>query len=864
MAYKILWSENCLAQARLLDHGHQFLLQKAVDDLERSPPLTFSEDHRTKSREATLLTVTSLRGLAELCVETVYLNAEIGKKPGQWFLLWTMDLEETGQQQEQGQRELEQVIKLHTICGYRSLESARRGLALAIAQTTHDISDLRKRLQRHESGPAKFFVKRLAQQAADDEDADGLLHPGSSEEKFFRVEALDAQGELLHLSQQQQEALHLPGPLVLQGRSGTAKTTLLEYRAMEAVRTILQKFPAGAGNHQNPDLILFVTASPRLAASVRQHFFQKLLPKVVDMSAPERLAAFGGVKNPTSLEEARGVVFLTFSQFARMLDRAIRDGEYFFENASDEALHVGDRLKIASKTTKEGEERCLTEGGLKKGRKPGEEVGFAEFAKEYWPKISFQAVQGGKKLRLNAHDAYREILTIKGGFLGGEAGDSTTRGETTTVREWYVSKSLHAYLTEQDRAAVYELFERYEKLLRKNDAFDCVDVADQIWARHKRYKERVNPDGYEGQRVGWLLVDEAQDLVLKQMQLFSVVCDRVDRYCFAADPAQCIAHGRSFKLAGVKALWQQTAEQQQAAGIVNSVMMKTTVFPLTKNYRSHQGILDFANAVTKLLSALYPGTINTLPRETSTTAGETPVMVFCNGTATADESISTERFLNALFDELPTSSTTDHDQGNEASPRGVKKAFGADQVVLVRSPAEQARVLEKIGRDDVVVLTVHEAKGLEFHDCLCWNFFSCPEQDVGFHRAPDYCWHAVYSFLEAENPKETAQIEDWRRAATKRPKLSGRKQLDTLWAQELKELYVMATRARKRLLFFEEASPESVTALRDYLSTAPRAGVSFSESGPGTITAGSTEEASSAPPELARFVGECGRESIGI
>ena len=69
----------------------------------------------------------------------------------------------------------------------------------------------------------------------------------------------------LKLSREQVEAVNHPGPLFLFGRSGTAKTTILEYRTR---RMIME-------NDINA-LVLFITASPRLARGARERFLSEL------------------------------------------------------------------------------------------------------------------------------------------------------------------------------------------------------------------------------------------------------------------------------------------------------------------------------------------------------------------------------------------------------------------------------------------------------------------------------------------------------------------------------------------------------------------------------------------------------------
>lgn len=68
----------------------------------------------------------------------------------------------------------------------------------------------------------------------------------------------------------------------------------------------------------------------------------------------------------------------------------------------------------------------------------------------------------------------------------------------------------------------------------------------------------------------------------------------------AGDTAQCISMDSTFRFAEIKGLiFQRYATIGQAAK--QEALAKPTVFALTNNYRSHQGILDLASFVMKLI-----------------------------------------------------------------------------------------------------------------------------------------------------------------------------------------------------------------------------------------------------------------------
>ncbi len=191
----------------------------------------------------------------------------------------------------------------------------------------------------------------------------------------------------------------------------------------------------------------------------------------------------------------------------------------------------------------------------------------------------------------------------------------------------------------------------------------------------------------------------------------------------------------------------------------------TKVQFLTKNFRTHQGVLDFAALVVDVLHEFFDRSVDRMPRETSTTSGVPPYLV-CG--------LSRTDFVAKLFGTTPLS-TADEANGPDdehekslllageglknrpggvsviknASPpyapsadRASAGTLGADQVILVQSEDGKRDVLAHFG-PGVVVLTVCDSKGLEFDDVILWNFFSESDCD-------EKCWLRLYDYMERE------------------------------------------------------------------------------------------------------------------
>jgi ATP-dependent exoDNAse (exonuclease V) beta subunit len=164
-----------------------------------------------------------------------------------------------------------------------------------------------------------------------------------------------------------------------------------------------------------------------------------------------------------------------------------------------------------------------------------------------------------------------------------------------------------------------------------------------------------------------------------------------------------------------------------------------------------------ANEILRALKFLFPGDLDSLTEETSPDHGPRPCFL-------EDTSQTT---LVSLF-----GNTTEYE-------------FGAEQVVLVRDE-DAKRALQEQWRFDGVVMTVQESKGLEFKDVLIWNFF-------GSSKLTPSEWRTLGAYLKEQGLWGDEPISKDARIALPR-------QL----AEELKQLYVAATRAREHLVLLDD------------------------------------------------------------
>lgn len=180
---------------------------------------------------------------------------------------------------------------------------------------------------------------------------------------------------------------------------------------------------------------------------------------------------------------------------------------------------------------------------------------------------------------------------------------------------------------------------------------------------------------------------------------------------------------------------------------------------LTENYRSHGGILRLAASVVELIHSYFPGSVDTLEGDTSQLEG--PIPIFLS---------DAQGFSFSLF------SQGHKDESIE---------FGANQAILVRDQTAKEELKKKLKMG--IVLTIYEAKGMEFNSVLLYNFF---------HDSPaEQKWRVVLGAVRGG--EEAGAI------AGDEPPPKFEEVKHNILSSELKHLYTAVTRVRKTLVIFD-------------------------------------------------------------
>nr|KAG5698873.1 hypothetical protein BaRGS_006767 [Batillaria attramentaria] len=196
-----------------------------------------------------------------------------------------------------------------------------------------------------------------------------------------------------------------------------------------------------------------------------------------------------------------------------------------------------------------------------------------------------------------------------------------------------------------------------------------------------------------------IYVDETQDFTQAELSLLVKLADNPNHMFLAGDTAQCIMQGVSFRFEDLKTLFYYAKRDSPKTQDKRSVITVPRVHQLKFNYRSHRGILNLASAIVDLLVDFFPESFDRLERDQGFLDGPKPVLLDIS---------------NCDMNDLTLLLTGDKQRTSHIE-------FGAHQAILVANDEAREKVPEELRQG--IILTIYEAKGLEFDDVLLYNFF---------------------------------------------------------------------------------------------------------------------------------------------
>ena len=386
-------------------------------------------------------------------------------------------------------------------------------------------------------------------------------------------------------------------------------------------------------------------------------------------------------------------IFLTARQFYILLDNSLEHGETFFKRDEDGNLLVNivsldyaneDQDFLNQFEESDSEDLELELGNKKVGSLHSTkqiddwiEITAVYFKAIIWPKISHN-------VDIDPMLVWLEIQSFIKGSL------ATTEGIPLSFKKYTSIGNKIAPNFADRRKEIYELYKRYENYKQKKRySHNLFDEGDLILDLQQRLKEarNISPSFHR------VYVDEVQDFTQAELRLLIQCCKDPNSMFFTGDTAQSIMQGVAFRFQDLRSCFHELIK------CYPSIKLPQEPLKLTINYRSHSGIIKLAGSVIDLIKQFFRDSIDHLPPDEGMFPGPMPVFL----SSCVDDDLSILMSMNG------------------ADFRMSSIEFGAHQAILVRSNEAKKKLPQSIKNN--IILTIFEAKGLEFDDVLLYNFF---------------------------------------------------------------------------------------------------------------------------------------------
>ena len=361
------------------------------------------------------------------------------------------------------------------------------------------------------------------------------------------------------------------------------------------------------------------------------------------------------------------------------------------DEEEDEVTEIEDDNKAAKDKEK----------GLREKKDPRREITYHVFQHEIWPKMKKSSKE---KVEYHPTLVWTEIRS----FIKGSAEALVTEKGFLSLEDYESLGRKKAPNFSANRKVVYDLFLVYQQ---QRSRYRMFDEADLVFNIHRRLQSSPGLDW----SIHQFYVDETQDFTQAELSLLIRCCRFPNELFFTGDTAQSIMRGIAFRFDDLKTLFHHARKAVAIKeGHHNFIRVPKKLYQLTHNYRSHAGILRLASSVVDLLLYYFPDSFDRLQKDEGLFEGPKPVLL---------EACSPTDLALIL-------------QGNQRQSSRIE--FGAHQVVLVVSNEAREAMPDELKQG--LVMTIYEAKGLEFDDVLIYNFFkdSQVREVQSFHCLIDY------------------------------------------------------------------------------------------------------------------------------
>jgi len=428
---------------------------------------------------------------------------------------------------------------------------------------------------------------------------------------------------------------------------------------------------------------IFVSKNHILCAEMKKQFYE--MTSETKMNMPFKLEELP--KSFSFIDDVSYPLFLTARNFFLLLDNSL-SGNPFFPRDSDGDYDYGnpDAHVDLQLTDSESEDDYQEEAGQDYVT-TRREVTASYFVNIIWSEISDSGTEHIDPLLV--------WMEIKSFIKGSKEAVEKDCGYLEKEEYHKLGKKMAPHFL-GNRDVIYKIFQKYQNFLQdqryKRELYDECDFIHNLYHRL---------DEHIPWSIHILYVDEVQDFTQAELHLLLSCCRCPNGHFLTGDTAQCIMRGISFRFKDLTTIFYDaklTSKKLDPELKVTDPKLKK----LTINFRSDSGILRLAASVLDILGHFFPTSFDSdLPPDKAMfdKPESTPVLLQLSGDNVKDLALIMS--------------------GNKREASNIQ--FGAHQAVIVQSEEAKKEAAAFLSGN---ILTVYEAKGLEFDDVLLYNFFN--------------------------------------------------------------------------------------------------------------------------------------------